>query len=268
MYVMSLSNNKASNNINKASFNVLIINSSGNSGKTSAGRGLILPRLDSPTYCKVDFSKRYLRRGESFFHANRLSDVHRILMQSCSTIVEVGVSACEQTINKMIEMEGCHDDYDYVLVPVINTSPKLIADSIRTIKILISMGVPSYKIKVLFNKADDNNAYFEPLIKTLEEFKIPYHLEAQIYSYKYYDALDALEIDYNDVTETKLQDDMKYLKFLKDRASKYGLTTEESQRFDFLVDAVQAQRLVLSYRKQEDKVFDILFGNHHYERVA
>lgn len=242
----------------KAEFRLLIINSSGNSSKTTTGRGLIRQRMQEPSYYKVGYIEKDTRADEIFVTADNLSSVHKVLMTSTSAIVEVEIAAYEQTINKMKEMEGCHEDYDFVLVPTINSSPKLIKDSIRTIEKLIEIGIPSSKIRVLFNKGTHNNDYFEILTNKLDELKVPYDLRAQVKSYDFYEKLDTLDIKYDDVTESKYKKNREQVDLLKNRLSLDIGTHRASQAY--FVEVVSVQRSILASRQAHDEVFDMLFS--------
>lgn len=160
----------------KPQLNVCIINSSGNSGKTISGRWLIRPRLQDPKYYRIGYNKRNVVGDEIFVPVEKLSDVHiELMMMDTSVIVEVEMSEFERTIDRMSQMRGCHEDYDFFLVPVVDSSRKLITDSIRTIKTLINMGVPPHKIRIPFNRDPGRHPaynYFEELTNTLDELKI------------------------------------------------------------------------------------------------
>lgn len=256
-------NNDMSNDINyakalKAKFRVLIVNSSGNSTKTTTGRGLVKQRMQEPTYYKVCCTNKKIKSDEFMVTADRLSSVHQKLMQSTSVIVEVEISAYEQTINRMKEMEGCHDDYDFILVPVINSSPKLIKDSVRTIEKLIEIGVSPNKVRVLFNRASNSDEYFDILTNKLDELKVPYDLRAQVKNYEFYEKLDVLNIKYNDVTENKLREDSEQVERLRNKLSLDIHTHRASQAY--FIEAVTAQRAALESKKDHDEVFNMLFG--------
>lgn len=245
-------------------FCVLVINSSGNSTKTITGRGLLRNRMLEPSYYRVGYNDRNIRGEEIFIAAHKLEDVHKALMTSMSVIVEVEVSAFEETINQMNSMVGCHEDYDFVLIPVINSSYKLIDDSIRTIETLISMGVSRDKFKILFNRAV-NGCDFELLTNKLKELKITYDLNAQIENHEFYEKLDILGIKYNDITEDKLRADEKKLKQLEAQSTISHLlinTTFDASKAYFS-EAVPAQKDALQYSHQHDEVFDMLFGHSH-----
>lgn len=243
-------------------FCVLIINSSGNSTKTVTGRGLLRNRMLRPLYYRVGYSDRDTKGEEFFIHAHKLEDVHEALMTYMSVIVEVEVSAFEETINKMCAMHGCYDDYDFVLIPVINSSHKLIDDSIRTIERLINIGVSPDKFRILFNREEDNGCDFDLLTNKLEELKITYDLNAQIKNHEFYEKLDMLGVRYNDITECKLSADKKQLEQLEAQSGISHLlknnTLDTSKAY--FSELVSAQEDALDYGQQHDEVFEILFG--------
>ncbi len=74
---------------------LLILNSSGNSTKTTTGKGLIKQRLQKSNYYKVCNSNENIESDEIFVTPSKLSSVHEYLMQSTSAIVEVDKADCE-----------------------------------------------------------------------------------------------------------------------------------------------------------------------------
>lgn len=256
----------------KAQLNVCIINSSGNSGKTISGRWLVKPRLQEPKYYRIGFNDRNVSGDEIFAPVYKLSDVHvELMMMETSVIVEVEISEFERTIRQMTQMRGCHEDYDFFLVPVVDSSPKLIADSIGTIKILVNMGVPPHKIRILFNRDPGRHSaydYFEELTDSLDELKIPYDLNAQFQCYDFYEKLEALNLSYEDITERNLRDAQEHLKKIKEKEKNYKLTDTEKAAKAFYVQFVLAQRAALAYKSEHDEVFDILFQNYPEPSMA
>lgn len=253
-----MNNDKNQSRKSKPEFRLLIINSSGNSTKTTTGRGLIRNRMQEPIYYKVGYINQDIKGDEVFITADKLSSVHKTLMRSMSVIVEIEISAYERTIQEMQEMEGCHGDYDFVLVPVINSSLKLIKDSIRTIEKLHKIGVSADKVRVLFNRVSDSDEYFELLTSKLDELKIPYDLKAHIKNHDFYEKLDSLNIRYDEVTPSRLEADENHLKRLSKESSLDLLTHEVSK--SYFIEAVSAQRNALASKQEHDEVFNKLFG--------
>lgn len=244
-----------------ASFRVLIINSSGGSTKTTTGKGLVKNRMKEPMYYRIGYKDVHKGRNknEHFATADQFPTVYKALTKYLSAIVEVEVSACEATLYEMENIHGRHEEFDFVLVPTINSSPKLISDSIRTIERLISIGFPPQKIRVLFNRVPDKNDYFKTLTDRLEELKIPYNLKAQLEKYSFYEELDILNIKYKDITESKVTADRGKLEQLKFNAGfVYSGTVLQISR-DYLIEAISAQREALVSKQKHDEVFEILF---------
>lgn len=255
----------------KPQLTVCIINSSGNSGKTISGRWLVKPRLQDPKYYRIGFNDRNISGDEIFATVDKLRDVHVELMMDTSVIVEVEISEFERTIDRMDQMMGCHEDYDFFLAPVVDSSPKLIADSVGTIKILVNMGVPPHKIRILFNRDPGRHSaydYFEELTDTLDELKIPYDLNAQFQCYDFYEKLEALNLSFEDLTEHNLIEAKAHLKKISEKGRIHRLTDTEKAAKAFYVQVVLVQRAALAYKSEHDEVFEILFQNYPESDMA
>ena len=255
----------------KPQLTVCIINSSGNSGKTISGRWLVKPRLQDPKYYRIGFNDRNISGDEIFATVDKLRDVHVELMMDTSVIVEVEISEFERTIDRMDQMMGCHEDYDFFLVPVVDSSPKLIADSVGTIKILVNMGVPPHKIRILFNRDPGRHSaydYFEELTDNLDELKIPYDLNAQFQCYDFYEKLEALNLSFEDLTEHNLIEAKAHLKKISEKGRIHRLTDTEKAAKAFYAQVVLVQRAALAYKSEHDEVFEILFQNYPESDMA
>lgn len=239
---------------------ILIINSSGNSTKTTTGRWFLRNRMHEPKYHRVGYRERDTREGEVFAATHKLESVHESLMMSMFVIVEIEVSAFGETIDRMSSMQGCHDDYEFVLIPVVNSSLKLLDDSIRTIEMLIDIGVPPHKFRVLFNRVDCG-CDFDILTDRLAELEIDYDLSAQIENHEFYEKLEILGIKYDEITEDKLRADEKQLEQLEaqSKISYLFKNTVFDASKAYFTQAVSAQRDALQYSRQHDEVFEMLF---------
>lgn len=243
----------------KPKFRLLIINSSGNSTKTVSGT-FIRNRMQDPKYYIVGYKDERINDFERVLQADRISELHDTMMVRESAIVEIEVSGYERTINYMRDMKGCNRDYDAVLVPVINSSFKLIEDSIRTIDDLISVGVSPDKIRVLFNREPNSIESFDRLTDKLDELEITYDLETQITHHLGYEKLKELKIEYDDITESTL--DAAEEKLVKLRSEEQP--REESETIALqkkLLKLVSVQRAVLASKQQHNEIFNKLFSD-------
>lgn len=246
----------------KPEFRLLIINRSGNSTKTASGN-LIRNRMQNPKYYTVGHKYEEINDFEKLISANQIPTLHKALTWRKSVIVEVNVCGYERTINYMKDVKGYSKDYDAVLVPIINSSFKLIEDSIGTIDDLISVGMPAHKIRVLFNRDPDSNESFEKMTDRLDELKITYNLEAQVKNHICYEELRRYkelhdpELKYNDITENTLDANEEELEKLE--KLRVGEEPEDSRKK--LINLVSLQRKVLAYKQHHDEVFKALFSD-------
>ena len=84
--------------------------------------------------------------------AAQFEKVARKIMESMSVIVDIGASNIEETLELMRQIEGSHEDLDYIIVPIIK-SPKQRQDSINTVYEACSYGYHDpAKIKAVYNR--------------------------------------------------------------------------------------------------------------------
>lgn len=246
----------------KPEFRLLIINRSGNSTKTASGN-LIRNRMQNPKYYTVGHKYKEINDSEKLISANQIPRLHKALTWRKSVIVEVEVCGYERTINYMKDVKSYSKDYDAVLVPIINSSFKLIEDSIGTIDDLISVGMPAHKIRVLFNRDPDSNESFKKMTDRLDELKITYNLETQVKNHICYEELHKYqeshdpELKYNDITENTLDANEEALEKLE--KLRVGEEPEDSRKK--LIDLVSLQRKVLAYKQHHDEIFKAIFSD-------
>lgn len=147
---------------------VVVINFSGNVGKSTISAHLLKPRMNDATIFSIetlnDDSSREgvdveTYKGRQF---NTLME-ETILAQDC--IVDVGASNAEDFCQLMRQHKGSSKKFDYFVVPTVGEK-KQIYDTIKTIDSLAEMGIPRKRIKVVFNKLepDDSVEQVFPLI--------------------------------------------------------------------------------------------------------
>lgn len=134
--------------------NFLIMNFSGNVGKSTIARHLLLPRLDNAQLIPIesinsDGSEDEQLRGKQF------GEVLEMLPLCDNAIIDVGASNVEDLVNLMKKYSGSHEYFDYFIVPTVSKNKQL-KDTISTIDTLEEIGVPAKKIIVVFNMVDDS----------------------------------------------------------------------------------------------------------------
>lgn len=135
---------------------VAILNFSGNVGKTTLASNLLKPRmLNAPVYAIESINSD---GGSNDVSAEKMRGRHygelqERLMALDSAIVDVGASNVEEFLKLMQQYHGSHEEFDYFIVPVIKEK-KQMADTVNTIRVLSSIGVPRQKIRIIFNMVE------------------------------------------------------------------------------------------------------------------
>lgn len=174
---------------------VAVINFSGNVGKSTIAKHLLLPRMKDVEFLAVesinsdDNDDHDVIKGKQF---GQLQE--QLLMIDGSAIIDVGASNVEDFVRLMQMYRGSHEDFDMFIVPVVKET-KQIRDTIGTIQALNSMGVPPKKIRVIFNKLEVDETIedvFYPLIAFQQETKsFPFKATAVIHYSELYQRLQA-----------------------------------------------------------------------------
>jgi len=138
---------------------VVVINFSGNVGKSTIAAHLLKPRMNDAKIFSIetlndDASREGIDvetyKGRQF---NALMG-EIILEKDC--IIDVGASNVEDFCQLMRQHKGASKRFDYFVVPTVNEK-KQIYDTIKTIDHLAEMGVPRKRIKVIFNKVEPDD---------------------------------------------------------------------------------------------------------------
>lgn len=144
---------------------IAVINFSGNVGKSTVARHLLLPRVDGADLISVESlnateGEVQTIRGRQFAH------LQEYLQTVDSTIVDIGASNVEQLLELMRQYRGSHEDFDAFIVPTVPAF-KQQQDTIATLVELSRIGVPSSRVRLLFNmvdEVDDLARTFQPLL--------------------------------------------------------------------------------------------------------
>jgi hypothetical protein len=143
---------------------IAVINFSGNVGKTTIARHLLLPRIDGAEL----FSVESLNAAEGEGHAMRgrqFGELQELLQTMDSAVVDIGASNVEELLDLMQKYRGSHEDFDAFVVPTV-PALKQQQDTIATLVELARLGVSRSRVRLMFNmvsSAADVPAYFDLL---------------------------------------------------------------------------------------------------------
>lgn len=131
---------------------IAVINFSGNVGKTTVARHLLLPRIRGAELIAVES----LNADEGQAHALRgrqFGELQEYLQTVDSAVVDIGASNVEELLSLMQRYRGSHEDFDCFVVPTVPPL-KQQQDTIATLIELARLGVPASRLKLVFNMTE------------------------------------------------------------------------------------------------------------------
>jgi hypothetical protein len=131
---------------------VIVINYSGNVGKSTVTRYLLSPRMNNSKVIAIesinsDGTEDDVMRGKQF------TELLELLAPLDDAVVDVGASNAEDFVYMMGKHQGAHEDFNYFVVPAVK-GKKQTTDTITTIKSLVALGIPKKKIRVILNRVE------------------------------------------------------------------------------------------------------------------
>lgn len=131
---------------------IAVINFSGNVGKTTVARHLLLPRIPGAELIAVesvnaDGGPTQALRGRQF------AALQEYLQTIDSAVVDIGASNLEELLSLMQLYCGSHEDFDCFIVPTVPPL-KQQQDTIATLIELARLGVPPERVKLVFNMTE------------------------------------------------------------------------------------------------------------------
>jgi len=149
---------------------VAVISFSGNVGKTTIARHLLLPRMPGARIISIES----INAGEDEDHVikgRQFAELQEYLQVVDNVIVDIGASNIEDLLSLMRRYRGSHDDFDFFIVPAVPTI-KQQRDTMATLAELSRLGVPPEKVRVVFNMVEDRSEIapaFSLLLSFLQE---------------------------------------------------------------------------------------------------
>ncbi|MGM9484878.1 StbB family protein [Roseateles sp. NT4] len=187
---------------------VAVINFSGNVGKTTVARHLLLPRIPGAGLISIESINEGEASAQSL-RGRQFGALQEYLQAIDSAVVDVGASNVEELLGLMGRYRGSHEDLDHYIVPTVSAL-KQQKDTIATLVELSRMGVPAQKIGVVFNMVEDGvkvSDAFNPLLTFLAEQPIAIaNTDCRLGSNEVYERLKLAGVD----VASLLRDDTDY----------------------------------------------------------
>lgn len=151
---------------------VAVINFSGNVGKSTVAKHLLMPRIKNAELVAVESINADEGDAETV-RGKQFGQLQEQLLMIDDAVIDVGASNVEEFVKLMQQYRGSHEDFDFFVVPAVKDS-KQIKDTIATIEALSVMGIPAKKIRVVFNRLEADETVedaFYPLLAYHEDKK-------------------------------------------------------------------------------------------------
>lgn len=133
---------------------IAVINFSGNVGKTTVARHLLLPRIAGAELVTVESINADDGQGQAL-RGRQFGELQEYLQTIESVVVDIGASNVEELLALMRRYRGSQDDFDCFVVPTV-PALKQQQDTIATLVELSRLDVPASRLKLVFNMVEDD----------------------------------------------------------------------------------------------------------------
>jgi hypothetical protein len=152
---------------------IAVINFSGNVGKSTVARHLLLPRLPGAELIAIESLNADEGQGQAL-RGRQYGELQEYLQTVSSVVVDIGASNVEELLAQMQRYRGSHEDFDAFVVPTV-PALKQQQDTIASLIELGRIGVPASRLKLVFNMVEDGTTVaqaFAPLLAFLKQHPV------------------------------------------------------------------------------------------------
>jgi hypothetical protein len=149
---------------------IAVINFSGNVGKSTVARHLLLPRIPGAELIAIESLNTDEGQGQAL-RGRQFGELQEYLQTVSSVVVDIGASNVEELMAQMQRYRGSHEDFDAFVVPTV-PALKQQQDTIATLIELSRLGVPAARLKLVFNMVEAGVTVaqaFDPLLAFLKQ---------------------------------------------------------------------------------------------------
>ena len=133
---------------------IAVINFSGNVGKTTISRHLLMPRIDGAELIAIEsINADEGHQGQSL-RGRQFGELQEYMQTVDNVVVDIGASNVEDLMALMRRYRGSHEDFDFFVIPTV-AALKQQQDTMATLAELARSGIPASRLKVVFNMVDD-----------------------------------------------------------------------------------------------------------------
>jgi len=187
---------------------IAIINYCGTVGKTTIAAHLLAPRLKDYKILSIESINENASTISNLefeeMNSNKFSKIFAEIIKQDNLIMDIGASNVENFTNGLIQFQNSFDYIDIFLVPI-TPENKAQKESIATVSFLISIGVPVGKIKIIFNRADeDADEVFKNTITKLNKLDVKINPNLIITETELFDNLGVKKMNIKDLLDKDL----------------------------------------------------------------
>lgn len=138
---------------------IVVINFSGNVGKSTVAAHLLKPHMNNATLFSIEtLNDDAASDGVDVetYKGKKYKELQEEIFMLDDAIVDVGASNVEDFTNMMTQYRDSHKEFDYYLIPTVKEKKQTI-DTIKTIETLVVMGIPKKKIRVILNRVETDD---------------------------------------------------------------------------------------------------------------
>ena len=229
---------------------VMVLNFSGNVGKSVISRHFLAPRLNDAFVIPVETINSDEHETDAVKGNEFSTLLENMFTVRDSIIVDVGASNIESLLNEMTKITDSHEDFDYFVIPTVPKNKQKI-DTLKTIMALNDLGVPAEKIRLIFNAVDEPNKVPTTFQSIFDYHNATQHFDlrpnAIIKSNELYGLLQAS----GKTIKAVLADETDFKEAMRQ--------TENQEEILLLGRALTTKRLAKGVNAELDRVFNILF---------
>ncbi len=198
---------------------VVILNNSGNVGKTTISREVLAVNMDNPVLLEVETHNAGNESFRDYFShyykipADQIDEIYEILTMNDEVIADIGASNMLDFFKKLSEY-GIETIFDAMIIPV-TADVKQQKDTLQTINMLLNLGYPADKIFVIANRVKNITTFdkdFKVLVSASKDIGFNFNDDLAIKETTIFRDLEAFNKTLKDV----LNDNTDYIKLAKE----------------------------------------------------
>jgi CO dehydrogenase nickel-insertion accessory protein CooC1 len=232
---------------------VAILNYTGTVGKTTVAAHMLSPRMNNATVYAIESineTAKGLGVDVEKMTGGKFRELLKKVMLEDDAIIDIGASNIEGFMGNMIKFSDSHEEIDFFVIPV-TPGTKEQKETIQMLDTLADIGIPKEKIRIVFNRVNDDVDEEFPFVigryKKDKDFIL--NKECAIFENELFDALAVKGL----TVDALLSDQTDYKALLKNKEA----SDKERQNW---ADMHGLKLLAKSVKANLDSVYKNLFA--------